>query len=260
MTTILLINTRCVYHDLGPVFDCSSQKIKIVIKEKNEVTSCEIMNGFLRVEASGSESFRYKINKEPFQENDTFRNLSSGKYWVSAQSKEGCVDSLEVDFENFNSDLKITVSEIQGDSECLESNGSLKVGIENGIPPFLLYLDEQLIPQSLQIQKLNAGTHDLYVLDSNGCEYNLTVSIPHLYTGISWKSEIKPIIDRSCAKSGCHGINSSRARLTTYPEVKANAANIKSKTQNGSMPYDGPLPQNEVDLIACWVDDGALEN
>lgn len=75
----------------------------------------------------------------------------------------------------------------------------------------------------------------------------------------SWQNDILPIMTNACATSGCHdGI--TRRDWRNYNEVKQYAASIKKKTQDRSMPFDGPLPQHEIDLIACWVDGGALNN
>jgi hypothetical protein len=76
---------------------------------------------------------------------------------------------------------------------------------------------------------------------------------------VSWTSDIKPIIEKSCAISGCHnGI--TRTDLRIYSNAKKHAAEIKSLTRNRDMPFDGSIPQSQIDLISCWVDDGALEN
>lgn len=68
-----------------------------------------------------------------------------------------------------------------------------------------------------------------------------------------------PIIQKDCAISGCHN-GSQSPRLETNQEVIANAARIKSETQAGSMPRNRTLSDQEIELIACWVDDGALNN
>lgn len=76
----------------------------------------------------------------------------------------------------------------------------------------------------------------------------------------SWQKDILPILEKSCAVSGCHdGI--SRRDWTDYNEVNRYAAAFKQKTQDGSMPFDGPpLPREQINIIACWVDSGALNN
>lgn len=78
-------------------------------------------------------------------------------------------------------------------------------------------------------------------------------------TTVSWQNDILPVMITSCATTGCHdGI--SRRDWTNYSEVKQYAASIKARTQDKSMPFDGPLPQDQIDKIACWVDNGAPEN
>ena len=76
---------------------------------------------------------------------------------------------------------------------------------------------------------------------------------------LNWQDDILPIMKESCATSGCHdGI--SRRDWTDYNEVKRYATSIKQRTVDRSMPFDGPpLSQDEVNLIACWVDAGAPE-
>jgi hypothetical protein len=76
----------------------------------------------------------------------------------------------------------------------------------------------------------------------------------------SWENDILPLMKRSCAVEGCHdGI--SRRDWSQYDEVKRYASSAKLRTQNRSMPFEGPpLTQDEINLIACWVDNGALNN
>jgi len=84
--------------------------------------------------------------------------------------------------------------------------------------------------------------------------------VPRANTGISWANQIKPIVDVSCAKSGCHVNGTGRIDLTKFDVVKANAAQIKTRVVNKSMPFDGTLTADQIELIACWVDDGAFNN
>jgi hypothetical protein len=78
-------------------------------------------------------------------------------------------------------------------------------------------------------------------------------------TVVSWQSDILPIMVNSCATEKCHdGI--TRRDWTNYDEVKKYAVSIKKRTQDKSMPFDGPLPQDQIDLIACWVNNGAENN
>lgn len=77
---------------------------------------------------------------------------------------------------------------------------------------------------------------------------------------VSWENDILPIIQTSCAISGCHDGIARTNNWLNYAEVKENVATIRKKTVDRSMPFDRLLPQHQIDLIACWVDNGALQN
>ena len=82
--------------------------------------------------------------------------------------------------------------------------------------------------------------------------------------GISYSTSIVPILETNCNITGCHnGDNSGISNFTVFDNVKSSAAAIKTKTANGSMPKASSgltLTQAEKDLIAKWVDQGALNN
>ena len=76
---------------------------------------------------------------------------------------------------------------------------------------------------------------------------------------VSWQRDILPIMINACSTSGCHdGI--SRRDWKNYNEVRQYADAIRKRTLDRSMPFDEPLPQNQIDLIVCWVEGGAVNN
>lgn len=79
---------------------------------------------------------------------------------------------------------------------------------------------------------------------------------------VSFQNDIKPIIETNCLinNSSCHGMNPSLPNWAVFSEVQSRAATIKAKTQDRSMPKIGSLTQIQIDLIACWVDNGAKDN
>lgn len=84
-------------------------------------------------------------------------------------------------------------------------------------------------------------------------------------TGISWASDIQPIINRSCATAGCHDASTAASGydFSTYSGVKVIADNgrLVAVTSSGSMPKGAPkLDKCYLDQIKLWVDDGAAEN
>ena len=46
--------------------------------------------------------------------------------------------------------------------------------------------------------------------------------------------------------------------LSSYEEVKAKAAGIYSRLEDGSMPCDGAWPKSQVELFKRWMDEGRL--
>lgn len=87
----------------------------------------------------------------------------------------------------------------------------------------------------------------------------LSVNVPRGMKGTSWINNIRPIMTESCALTGCHD-GSIQVDLRVYATAKSYAPKMKEFTQDRSMPFDGSLEQSKIDLIACWVDDGALNN
>jgi hypothetical protein len=44
--------------------------------------------------------------------------------------------------------------------------------------------------------------------------------------------------------------------LSSYDDVRSHADAILARVSAGSMPCDGPWPQDQVDLLRRWVDEG----
>lgn len=78
----------------------------------------------------------------------------------------------------------------------------------------------------------------------------------------SFAVDVSPIIQSSCAISGCHGTGSNNGpgALTSYQQVFNNRAAIRSAVANGSMPKTGSLSPSQKSAILCWIDNGAASN
>lgn len=85
---------------------------------------------------------------------------------------------------------------------------------------------------------------------------------------VTYDDNIKPIIDNNC--TFCHSnppINGAPMALTTYNDVKEAVENrnligrISTNDLSSVMPFGGPrLPQNLIDLVIQWEEEGLLEN
>ena len=49
---------------------------------------------------------------------------------------------------------------------------------------------------------------------------------------------------------------SSMIDLSSYDDVRSNADAIYRRVSEGSMPCDGPWPENKVELFRSWMDAG----
>ena len=91
---------------------------------------------------------------------------------------------------------------------------------------------------------------------------DLTIPIP---SAITYTQHVQPILDTSCATSGCHNASSNTAGLVleTYDQAKDAFENRfalgRMQSQGASMPPSGNLPSTSIDIIRNWKDQGYLE-
>lgn len=223
-------------------------------------TNCYSSDGSLEVKATGNHiPFEYSIDQKGYQTSQIFTGLISGYHLVSARDRNGCIATLNVFVENFSSDLSVNV-DVTPDSECFGDNGQVVVNVSGGRLPYQTKFSSSDFDQGMSFSGLSPGFYDIVVKDGDSCLFSLSFKIPRASTGISWKNEIKTIIDTRCAKSGCHAPGSGRVDLSIFENVKEYAVQIKLYTETFRMPRDGVLSSEQIQKIGCWVDDGALSN
>ena len=99
----------------------------------------------------------------------------------------------------------------------------------------------------------------------------ILIIVTYLFA-VDYQTEIQPIFDNNCG--GCHLGNSSSGglSLTSYENLMSSGTVVPGDHQSsnlydrivrpesaqGDMPPAGSLLQNEIDLIAAWIDEGAL--
>lgn len=255
--TVLL---SCSSNDQDPEVDCSKSTLQISLVQKKDLLSCAFNNGEIEVLAqAGSPSYTFALSGKPEQSSSIFKSLSAGIYSVVVFDSKKCSDTLQVEITNFETTLTATAIATKN-SMCLTPDGALKIRPIGGDAPFTFRINNGLSSSDSVFSNLSHGAYSVFVRDTKNCTYTFTATVPHGNTGVSWSTQIKPIIDVSCAKSGCHVNGTGRIDLTKFDVIKANALQIKTRVVNKSMPFDGSLPADQIQLIACWVDDGALNN
>ena len=140
-----------------------------------------------------------------------------------------------------------------------QASGEIVVSASNGTSPYMYSIDGVNFQSNGTFTDLAADDYTITVKDANECTDSGMATVGEV-PEVSYSEEIRPILDSDCQTSGCHGDRMGIPSFATYADVKANAAGIKFRTSSGSMPPIGPLPDEEIQLISDWVDQGAPNN
>ena len=77
----------------------------------------------------------------------------------------------------------------------------------------------------------------------------------------SYSANVKGIIESKCAIEGCHARGKGDFRVFENFKREADAGEIKEMViTKKAMPPNGPLSTTELQLINCWLKDGAKQN
>lgn len=237
--------------------DCANSDLEVTFTKTNP-TSCNTSDGVITASASGgTEPYQFALDSQPFTSNFVFNGLAPGTYQLKVKDKHACERMKEVTINPVGSTLEAAV--LAADSGCKTTSGTITVTAVGGHPPYTYQLNTGTIGNSNVYNNLAAGEYTIKVFDQAGCSITQSTSV---LSGVEFSSQIKGIIDTNCAVSGCHVTGGAAPfTLTTVESVRSRASQIKAVTQSGAMPKNNPkLPQAQLDLIACWVDDGAPNN
>ena len=255
----LVLLGSCSTSDIPEPFDCEASTLELAIVSLQGASSCNTADGFIVVAATGGEGpYTYMINNSTSPQTDgNFASLTAGMYAVSVTDAHQCnakVNNVSVLATGFT-----ITAEVTPDNSCLEGSGTITLHASDATPPYQYKLGDGAYTDNNVFAGLQEGDHSLSVRDDSDCVVSLNVTVPRGSSGVSWEQEILPIVKSSCALSGCHD-GLLRPDLSVYEKAHFYAKLMKQYTQDRSMPFEGSIPQEQIDLIACWVDDGALEN
>lgn len=235
--------------------DCSGSDLSLRVWSSSEAL-CGQPTGVVELEASGGAgTFTYSINGRDFQEEPIFTGLTAGNYAVTVMDGIGCelVETIVVDLKSIHIEVSV---EDQTDAGCGGSEGTITLSATGGEEPYAFNVDGGTFSASPYLESLTAGSHLVEVQDVSGCVATLEVEV---LAGTSLQAEVMPIVSSNCAIGGCHG-DTQAPLLTSKEAVMANASKIQERTASGAMPPTGKLPDEEIVLISCWVNDGARNN
>jgi hypothetical protein len=231
--------------------------LKVIVNEVT-VSKCGEATGRIEVSGSGGQgNVEFSIDGVNFQSSGVFENLTKNKYLIRIMDANGCSavsDSVDVNDDNA---LAINTVSVTGSQGCFESMGSITVSGAGGSGTYTYSIDGGTAQSSGTFNNLTAGEHEVTLIDGN-CNTTQQVLIP---SGVSYKDTIEPIFQTNCNTSNCHnGDRSNLPNFNNFSEVVNKAAEIKKRTADKSMPVNGSLTDQEIQLIACWINDGAKDN
>jgi hypothetical protein len=256
--------TGCSNEDIPKPVDCNESDLEINFVTSVNPSSCGVSNGSITVSATGGNSpYKFKLGTGTFGSATTFSDLGGGSFTITVRDADGCERQLTGIVLTTPAGPVAGASTIGNQTNCLAPNGSITANVTGGATPYKYKIGDGAFGGANVFSNLKAGAYVITVEDNAGCTITINATVTS-NTGVSYNTDIKPILEANCIKSGCHnGDNGADRNWSVFANVQAKAQLIKTRTGNKSMPLDiAPtgLPQSQIDLIACWVDDGALNN
>lgn len=136
--------------------------------DKGNVQCNSGLNGYITVSGTGWEgNVTYAVNNEPFQASNTISGLGAGTYWVKMKDESGCIDSIQVELIQENSDVTLTYTTTP--STCsITPDGRIEVTPAGGSGNFT-FSSDGVNYQSSNVLVVPEGSYTIYVKDENGC-------------------------------------------------------------------------------------------
>jgi hypothetical protein len=249
----MLLCVGCADHKLPAPINCTDDPVVLELVSVVD-SDCALKSGSIEVTASGGTgSYLFRLNDGEPQTASVFLNVGAGVYEISAADDNNCVGTQQASVQNKDG-LNITFQSTE--TGCKSSNGTVTIEAFDGVEPYQYKIDGSSFSTNNIFTDLSAGNHTVVVKDDTGCELTQTVK---LRSGITYSTSIATIISTNCAITNCHN-GTQFPDFRNFDNIQNNAAQIKTLTGNRTMPEDGTLTQAEIDMIACWVDDGAVAN
>ncbi len=241
----------CKSEEFVPPPDCSSLNVKLV--SKSDASSCTVIDGNIVIEATGGTS--PYVYESDFISNTTgnFAGLRGGEYAFTVKDSNGCLGMLEVSIGTTGSTFAATAV-TEASTVCApESNGSITINATGGVEPYEFKRGNDPFVAQNTFVNLGFGEYIVEARDAALCSVILKVEVP----GMRYAT-IKSIIELNCVKSNCHnGDLGAHNNYSLFDNVKENSTSIRARTSDLTMPPGNPLSDDQIKLIACWVDEGA---
>jgi hypothetical protein len=258
---LIIVLVSCVYHDTEIVSDICSNSTPVFSITTTDATSCTSADGIIKISAiGGTGPYHYQLDNGTLQSDSLFSQVTMGTYEVTVSDASGCSTKQLATINSAESTLKVSFNATP-DSGCPSPNGTLTVSVTGGSGPFMYKINSGSFQSLNTFTNIIHGNHSITVKDASDCPVQVVATV--VRNGPTFQANVKNIIATKCAISGCH--NGSRSpNLSSYTGIKGSASRISSQINSNSMPpggsSGGSLTQSQIDVITCWIDDGAQEN
>ncbi len=246
----------CISEKPPEPVDCEINPVVIQNITSTEAT-CGLADGAITIVASGGSGvYEYSIDGTNFQLSSNFNNLGAGNYTITVRDMSACSANSSAIVE---SDVGLLIEAIPlTDSGCGDAMGAVNITVEGGVPPYVYKRDGGDYQQSSTITNLMAGSYTVLAKDDNGCEISTGVEVQ---AGTSLSLDVQPVLNANCAITGCHNGGNNLPDFSDKELVIEFSQRIKMRTGNKSMPPgDRSISDEEIQRIACWVNDGSIDN
>ena len=239
--------------DDDPSVDCSM--VNVSVGATSTISDCPEATGTVTVTAGGgSGNFEYSLDGINFQNDNVFVNVGGSDYTVVVKDGDGCSANTTITVEATSD---ITFTSTSTPAGCGGDGGSITIVASGGDGNYQYSIDNGDFQDQNQFDDLSNGLHAVTITDGNNCQIT---GEGYVLSGISYASEVANIISTYCAVSGCHVAGEPRPDFAIFANVQTFALEIKNRTQSRNMPRGSSLTDEQIAAIACWVDDGALDN
>ncbi|UFH53182.1 gliding motility-associated C-terminal domain-containing protein [Spirosoma sp. KNUC1025] len=207
-------------------------------------TTCGQADGQVAMTISGGIApVQYSLDKQTFQSDNTFANLKSGEYILTAKDNEGCMVSQSIEVAASTGPQLADVHTIM--EGCNLKNGAILITAKNSSDLLTYSLDDQTYQQAATFSALKGGNYTLTTKDANGCKLSLNVLVPvDCANQIQLPSAFSPNADQINDALTVHFALSSLTilRFTVYDRWGAVLYNrVNFELANGEPIWDGQL-------------------
>lgn len=147
------------------------------------------------------------------------------------------------------------------ETSCGASNGRIEIKGEGGTGMLQYSINGSPLQSNGVFENLPSGLHFIAVRDELGCKVEDQIL---LSSGVSLAGDVFDRIGLTCAVTGCHVRGGQAPNFTEKRGILSSGQNIKRRLEDNSMPPldsgKDPMPDEDKELVICWINDGALDN